>query len=73
MSVLKGFLTEKEFVAQLKERTGKGSVRQVREWRRKRRIAFARGPNREIFLPENALVAVLEAALQKPVRSRRAA
>jgi len=72
MSILEGFLTEKEFVAKLRERTGKGSIRQVREWRRKRRIPFARGPSREIFLPENALVIVLEAALQQPVRSRRA-
>jgi hypothetical protein len=73
MSILEGFLTETEFVAKLRERTGKGSIRQTREWRRKRRIPFARGPNGKIFFPENALVIVLEAALQQPVRSRRAA
>jgi hypothetical protein len=70
MSILTKYLTEKEFVAELKKRTGKGSVRAVREWRRKRRVAFARGPGNEIFLPENALETVLDAALQKPVRPR---
>jgi len=71
--LLADYLTEHELAAELKEKTGTGSDRQLRNWRAQRI-----GPpwvkfGKIIIYPKNDFETWLRSQLQQPVRSRRKA
>jgi hypothetical protein len=73
MSVLAQHYNEDELATELKEKTGYGSPRQLRQWRERRT-----GPpwiklGRAILYPIDGFEAWLKSQVQQPVRSRRAA
>jgi hypothetical protein len=73
MSPLDHLRSDEEVAKIFREKTGFGSVRQLREWRQ-RRIgpAFVK-IGKMVFYTDEAIAAFLERMTHHPVRSRRAA
>jgi hypothetical protein len=71
MSILAGYLTEDEFIAELKERGIKRSKRRLQEMRQQRKGPAWTKFGKTVLYPGDGIVAYLKAQTQQPVRERR--
>jgi len=73
MSLLDDYYTEDELAAELKDKTGMGTPRQLRSWRAQRIGPAWAKIGRAIVYPKAGFETWLKAQMQQPARSRRTA
>jgi hypothetical protein len=73
MPLLTNYLTEREFVDELRAKIGAGSLRTIRSWRERRQGPPFTRLGKAILYPADLVETWLRSRIEEPVRSRRAA